>query len=246
MDYYEVYKKRLNHYGTTLQERLQGRREKDFENYLRKSVYRVNFEYKGKTHPATLERNSQDYTRTVQYLLTRIDLKIPSGTILSITDQYGDTHNWLIYWLEYIEASGYNRYTVVKMTHTLTWEAADGKTYSSLCFIHGKGDSSIWDAIKGTNAVYLENNNTHTAIMPLIDSLEKDTYMVAIVNKELDDGAAVRQPYKIEGFDRVSTPGVQFVTLDPVPFRDMTPPPSKQEGESEDDFYWLDFTGGSN
>lgn len=246
MDYYDIYKKRLNHYGTTLQERLQGRREKDFENYLRKSIYRVDFEYKGEMHPATLERKSQDQTRTVQYLLTRIDLKIPSGTILSIKDQYGDTHKWLIYWLEYIEASGYNRYTVVKMTHRLTWKAANGMICSSLGYIHGKGDLTIWDAIKGNAPVYLENNNMNTVIMPVRLDIEKDDYVVADINAEIDDGQVVKQPYKVEGYDRVSTPGVQFVTLDPVPFRDMAPTPSKQEDDTDDEFYWIDYVGGND
>jgi len=33
---------------------------------------------------------------------------------------------WMIYYLENIKASGYNRYIVLKMTHLLRWTARDG------------------------------------------------------------------------------------------------------------------------
>ena len=61
MSYYEdVYLKRLNRYGYDYQSRIQGQRERVFEDKLLRSVYRVNFEYDGEIHPATLERYKQD------------------------------------------------------------------------------------------------------------------------------------------------------------------------------------------
>ena len=46
MSYYEdVYLKRLNRYGYDYQSRIQGQRERVFEDKLLRSVYRVNFEY---------------------------------------------------------------------------------------------------------------------------------------------------------------------------------------------------------
>jgi hypothetical protein len=61
-----------------------------------------------------------------QFLLTQIDLKIPNGTVLSLTNSKGEESIWMIYYLEEISASGYNRYIVLKMTHYLTWTARDG------------------------------------------------------------------------------------------------------------------------
>jgi hypothetical protein len=54
---------------------------------LLKSVYRVDFEFEDETHPATLERYKQNETELMQYLLTRVSLNIPSGTILMIPDK---------------------------------------------------------------------------------------------------------------------------------------------------------------
>lgn len=246
MDYFDVYKKRLNRYGNNFQTRIQNQREKDFENYLLKTVYRVDFEYKDEIHPAALERKSQDHTKTIQYLLTRIDLKIPSGTVLTIKNQDGDSQPWMIYWLEEIQASGYNRYIVVKMTHFIRWKSQDGETYSSLVYLHGKGDSAVADALKGSGALYLEDNNKDSIIMPLKTTLEKDDYMVIKVNTDVEGGQSVEQAFRVDGYDYVSTPGVGFVTIDPVPIRDLTPPPSKEEGYSEEDFFWIDFAGGES
>ena len=46
MNYYnDVYLKRLNRYGLDYQSRVQGQREREFENYLLKTIYRVDFLY---------------------------------------------------------------------------------------------------------------------------------------------------------------------------------------------------------
>ena len=61
MNYFEeIYLKRLNRYGYDYQSRIQNQREKVFEDLLLKSVYRVDFVYDNKTHPALLEKYKQD------------------------------------------------------------------------------------------------------------------------------------------------------------------------------------------
>lgn len=102
-DYYnDVYLKRLNRYGYDYQSRVQNQREREFENKLLKSVYRVDFEFDGATHPGTLERYKQDQTELMQYLLTRVDLDMPNGTILMIPDKNLVPQPWMIFWLESI------------------------------------------------------------------------------------------------------------------------------------------------
>ena len=54
--YYDVYKRRLNRYGLDYQSRIQNQREREFDNYLYKTIYRVDFEFDGEWHPASLER----------------------------------------------------------------------------------------------------------------------------------------------------------------------------------------------
>jgi hypothetical protein len=64
-NYYETaYKKRLNRYGLDYQSRIQNQRERDFDNYLYKTIYRVDFDFNGTNHPGSLERYKQDYSET--------------------------------------------------------------------------------------------------------------------------------------------------------------------------------------
>lgn len=63
MGYFEdIYKKRLNRYGSDYQSRTQGQRERFFENYLIKSIYRVDFLYNNEMEPGILEKR----VRTLQ------------------------------------------------------------------------------------------------------------------------------------------------------------------------------------
>jgi hypothetical protein len=60
-------------------------------------------------------------------LLTRIDLDIPNGTVLMIQSQDGSVTPWMTWWLEHVEAGGYNRYIVLQMTHFLKWKSDESE-----------------------------------------------------------------------------------------------------------------------
>jgi len=55
-------------------------------------------------------------------------LDIPNGTVLELLDKNNEKKPWMVYYLENIKASGYNRYIMLKMSHYLTWTARDGST----------------------------------------------------------------------------------------------------------------------
>lgn len=235
-NYYEdIYLKRLNRYGYDYQSRVQGQRERVFEDKLLKSIYRVDFEYNEELQPATLERYKQDETQTLQYLLTRVGLDLPNGTILMIPDKNDTLQPWLVYWLESIKASGYNRYIVLKMTHYITWRDREGVLHESWCYLHGDGDSALKDTLKGSGAVYAEDYNSRFIIMPLSEFLKKDDYF------EIGEDN-LKEAYRVTGYDIQSTPGVEYVTIDPVYLRDNTPTPDPQPTDNLDNYYWL--TGG--
>ena len=232
-NYYEdVYLKRLNRYGYDYQSRVQAQREREFEGKLLKSIYRVDFEYDGETHPATLERFKQDETELTQYLLTRVSLNLPSGTILMIPDKDLVLQPWLVYWLESIKASGYNRYIVLKMTHQITWRDRDKNEQTSWCYLHGSGDSALKETLKTVGAVYAENDNSRFVIMPLNENIRKEDYI------EVGEGK-LKEAYRVTGYDIHSTPGVEYVTLNPIYIKDQTPVPEAKPGDKDVDYYWL-------
>lgn len=235
-NYYEdVYLKRLNRYGYDYQTRVQGQRERFFEGKLLKSIYRVDFEYNGEIHPATLERYKQDETQLMQYLLTRVDLNMPNGTILMIPDKDDEPQAWMVYWLESMKASGYNRYIVLKMTHYITWRDREDNIQNSWCYLHGSGDSVLKDTLKQLSALYREDDNSKFVIMPLNEKIKKDTYF------EIGEGE-LKEGYRVTGYDIQSTLGVEYVTLNPMYIKDQSAPPVQQPGDNSEDLFWL--TGG--
>ena len=233
MSYYDsVYHKRLNRYGTDFQSRVQNQRERDFENKLLKSVYRVDFKYGSETHPATLEKYKQDESQLMQYLLTRADLDMPNGTILMIEDKNFEEQPWMVFWLESIKASGYNRYIVLKMTHHIKWRDNEKQERDTWCYFHGSGDSALKETVKASGAIYIEDSNSRFAVMPLNENLSKDDYI------EIGEGK-LKEAYRVTGYDIHSTPGVEYVTLDPMYVKDLTPAPEQNPEDDESAFFWL-------
>ena len=236
MDYIDIYRRRLNRYGLDYQTRIQGQRDRNFEDYLLKSIYRVDFWYNDKFTPATLERYKQDYTETQCYLLTQRDVEISNGTILMIESRDGTTKPWMIWWKEEIEASGYNKYVVLKMTHLLTWRDAEKTLHEQWAFFSGPGKSTITDTIKSSSgeALYKENNNLHMFITSYTPSISRDVYFEVPYEDTTTS-------YVVMETDINSTPGVAYVTVDPSYIRDKSAEPTNGQTAAN---FWLG--GGAN
>ena len=236
MGYFEdIYKKRVNRYGLDYQSRIQREREELFDLYLLKTIYRVDFLFKDEEVAGSLEKYKQDETQTIQYLLTKTNVNMPNGTILMIPDKDKIKKPWLVYYLEDIKASGYNRYIVLKMTHYLTWTARDGSRQESWAYMYGQEDNMLKDEIRSRSrmdTIYGENLKMSFFVMPTTPKIKKDDYL------EIGTGE-LKEQYRVTGYDIQSTPGVEYVTVDPTYEYDLTPAPQRQPGDSEDEFFWL-------
>lgn len=236
MGYFEdIYKKRVNRYGLDYQSRIQREREELFDLYLLKTIYRVDFLFGDEEIAGSLEKYKQDETQTLQYLLTKTNVNMPNGTILMIPDKDKVKKPWLVYYLEDIKASGYNRYIVLKMTHYLTWTARDGSTQESWAYMYGQEDNMLKDEIRSRSrmdTIYAENLKMSFFVMPTTAKIKKDDYL------EIGEGE-LKEQYRVTGYDIQSTPGVEYVTVDPTYEYDLTPAPQQQPGDSEDEFFWL-------
>ena len=240
MGYYEdVYLKRLNHYGVDWQSRIQGQREENFRRQLMKSVYYVEFEYDGIMREGELTPMRQNETKTMHSLLTDVHLDMPNGTVLFIPDKDNILCPWLIYYLEDIKASGYNRYIVLKMTHYLTWNNRQGKKCSTWAYFYGQEDNMLKDELKSrsrSKVLYTENLKLSFFIIPLNENIRKDDYLEVTQGK-------LTEAYVVTGYDIQSTPGVEFVSVDPQYIRDKSDPPIQSDEDNADDFYWLNRGG---
>lgn len=242
LDYKKIYDLRLNRYGLNYQSRIQTQREKQFEILLMKSVYRVDFDYNGE-QPGLFERYKQDETETRAYLLTRVNLNLAPGTILYIPNKDMELHPWMVYWLENIKASGYNRYVMLKMTHTITWKhnenQFDEEVFSTLAYFYGQEDNMLKDEIRSRSrmdTVYAENLKLSFMVIPTNENIQKDDYF------EIGEGK-LKEAYRVTGYDRQSTPGVEYVSIDPIYIFDHTPAPKQTPQDNPDDFYWLNKGG---
>ena len=239
MSYYEdVYLKRLNRYGVDFQSRMQRQREENFKRQLLKSVYYINFDYEEKEREGELTPYRQNETKTVRYLLTDVHLDIPGGTILMLPDKDGIRNPWMVYYLENYVASGYNRYIVLKMTHYLTWKDRSGEVRNAWAYFYGQEDNMLKDELKSRSrnkTLYTENLKLSFFITPL-NEYSKDDYL------EVVEGA-LKEAYVVTGYDIQSTPGVEFVSVDPQYIRDLTDPPAQTEEDDSDDFFWINRGG---
>lgn len=238
-DYYDIYRLRLNRFGIDYQSRIQGQREDNFEKYLLKSIYRVDFFYNNNYEAGTLERYKQDETKTLMYLLTRTSLEIPAGTVLMIEDAKGRETPWMVYYPELIQASGYNRYIMLKMSHYIFWTARDGSLEESWAYFYGQENNMLKDEIRSRSrmdTIYAENLKLSFFIMPVTPQIQKDDYIV-IGEKPLQGH------YRVTGYDIASTDGVMYVSIDPVYEFDQTAKPKQEMGDSDEDFYWVNRGG---
>lgn len=238
MDYYDIYEKRLKRWGETPQEIVQNKRERQFEDYLKHSTYRIDLSYDGKDFPACFERYKQDKTETLAYLLTRVSTKLPAGIIVEIPDKDNIPNPWMVYYKETIPSPGYNRYILLKMSHQITWTGRDKQSHTTYAYFFGRTSSALKDTLKSkTNSVlYAEDMNLDFFVCPISPYIQKDDYFEIETN-------GIKTGYRVTGYDVVSTEGVEYVTVDVSYLRDDSEPPQKTETDNDDDFYWL---GGNN
>ena len=235
MSYYDIYQKRLNRFGQNYQERIQSEREKLFDLYLEKSIYRVEFTYGQKDWIGSLEKFQQTASKDLHYLLTQTILNIPSGTILDIIGMDEISDKWMVFWKEDMQASGYNRYVMLRMNHS--FKRVDMQTkiqYQGYGYLWGPQDAIIRDEVlkAGRRFIYTENNESRFIIMPRDITYKVEDYLI------LEDGDYTTT-YRITGYDFQSVEGVEYVTLDPIFEYNLTSDPIPSSTDDDKDFYWL-------
>lgn len=241
MSYYtDVYKKRLNRYGTDYHSRMQSKREKNFELDLARSVFRVDFLYNDELTPGILERYKQNETETMQYLRTRVSTELPVGTILSIKDYTGEVSDWLVCWPERIASSGYNKYIVLRLTHDIEWTSREGEKFTIKTYFYGQEDNMLKDEIRSRSrmdAIYAENLKLSFFVTATDIRINKDDYFELYIKDT--NGQTITQAYRVTGFDIVSTPGIEYVSVDPIYIYDKSPKPEPSIEDTADDYFWL-------
>ena len=206
MAYYDnVYLKRVNKYGTTIQERIQNKKNHDFLAAVAKSPNKVKILKDNENFLGILQNKVNSEKENISYLLTLKGLKWADGTVV-VTENQSDyeQNRWLIFHLEEYSSIGYDKYQVIKLDRDLVW-IKDEKFYSGEGYIVGSGNKSILSkfSIQFDVSGLYEPNKTLNLIMKTDGNITKGTRF--IFDKEA---------YKVSGIDKISVPGVSYITLE--------------------------------
>lgn len=231
MDYMDLYRKRLNRYGEDYQSRMKNRRIEDFERYLEKSVYYVEFEYGDKTEKGTFEPYSQDHTENLHCFKTHTDVIIMPGTLF----WFGEETPWMVYYQDTNKPRGYNKYIMLKMTHLIKWKDREDKQREAWVYLYGQEDNMLKDELKSrsrSDVLYGENLKMSFFVTSINENINKDDYFTIGEGK-------LKEGYRVTGYDRHSTKGIEFVTVDPIYLYDESEVPYQTKVDEPDDFFWL-------
>ena len=124
------------------------------------------------------------------------------------------------------------------MTHHLTWTDRSGTVREAWAYLYGQEDNMLKDEIRSRSrmdAIYSENLKSSFFILPRNEHIKKDTYL--IVGEE-----PFQEYYRVTGYDIQSTPGVEYVTIDPTYEYDLSKPPEQDIEDNKEDYFW--FNGG--
>ena len=246
MEYLDIYKKRLNRYGTDYQSRIQTERERLFELYLKKTVYLVDFIYNDELRYGSLEPYTQDDTKTLQYLLTPISQEVEVGSVLLLTNKKGQQQRYLVYFKDNHAANGYNKYTMLKITNLITWISRDKERCEIWAYFYGQEDNMLKDELKSrsrSHILYNENLKLSFFVCPLDNRIKKEDYFEIEITDS--NNITTKEAYLVTGFDKISTPGVEYVSVDPLYiYSDDDEKKNTEELYSGEDYFWV--TGGDS
>ena len=201
----EVYFKRINKYGFNIQERIQNKKNHDFNIVLKKSPNKVTIFKDSEIFYGILQNKTNNEKEVIDYLLTNKFCKWNDGTVL-ITENVSNQQQkkWLIFHLDDFVSIGYNRYQVTELDREI--ELIDnGIIYKENAHIVGSGAKSITSkfSINYDVSVFYEPNKVINLIMRTNPKLKKGLKLI------IQDEA-----WRISGIDKISVPGVSYITLE--------------------------------
>ena len=210
MAYFDkVYLKRVNKYGTNIQERIQNKKIHDFRVVLNKSSNKVTVFKDAETYEGVLQNKTNSEKEVVDYLLTYKNLHWSDGTILT-TEEVVDLKRkkWLIFHLDEFVSIGYNRYQLIELDRDIQW-IDDGIVYSEYVHFTGSGANLRDKSITSKFSIQYDISVTY---LP-----NKILNLVMKTNPKMKKGIRILigdEVWKVSGIDKISVPGVSYVTLE--------------------------------
>lgn len=227
MSYFEdVYLKRMNLHGNTQQERVQYRKEKEFNDlFLRKTqwqanIYQINDEESDIV--CSLQPNKWNESELISnILISTKNSPLKTGMILYIYQRIKDIEYnkiWLILHCEEKIAKGYYAYKAVCLDSVVNITNEYGDTlYSIPVKFVNSANSMVKDYFNFVDAGYREPNSNPRFITQDKDFLKKDIYF------DYNE-----RGFQVAGKDNISIKNVAYITIDERLKREVEPRTSEK------------------
>ena len=239
MSYFEdVYLKRMNREGTTIQERVKTRKEKEFDQlFLQKTkyqaaIYQLNddsVEILGSLQP-----NKWNQDKIVSNLLVSTHCqKFKAGDIVRTYQKNKEVELdkvWLVMFVNEDITHGYQKYEVIELDDTINYcdEYSETIAVFPVKFV---SETSVYvqDKFNSYGSVSYREPLAHRKFITKdYDFLKKELYF-----------DHKNRGWEIAGIDNISIEGVAYVSIQERLKRDPEPDTSKDIVVGENDNFWL-------
>lgn len=239
MSYFEnVYLKRMNKDGSTIQERAKTRKEKEFEQlFLQKTKYQAAIYQLNDDNVeilSSLQPNKWNQDKIISNLLVSTHCqKFKTGDIVKTYQKNKETEldkTWLILFVSEDITHGYQKYEVIELNEMLNHCTEYGDT---ICTFPVKfvSETSVYvqDKFNSYGSVSYREPLAHRKfITKNYDFLKKELYF-----------EYKNRGWEIDGIDNISIEGVAYVSIKEMLKREPEPKTSEDIIVGENNNFWL-------
>lgn len=199
MNYFEVYKKRASHLGTTPQERAFNSGILEFRRYLKYNQHTVRGlirEKDGTVFDGVILTDKEDENRVSQILEVELGLPLEKGDLILWNDEH-----WLIYRSTTSSYQPHQKFYMVKCNYYIKW-VDNGVLKESWVYLLGSKDSKIKDNFRTWhNVITPQPNKFINLILP---------HVIMPINTEI---MVLDEVWYLVDYDQNSVPGVVFMSF---------------------------------
>ena len=199
MNYFEVYKKRASHLGTTPQERAFNSGILEFRRYLKYNQHTVRGlirEKDGTVFDGVILTDKEDENRVSQILEVELGLPLEKGDLILWNDEH-----WLIYRSTTSSYQPHQKFYMVKCNYYIKW-VDNGVLKESWVYLLGSKDSKIKDNFRTWhNVITPQPNKFINLILP---------HVTMPINTEI---MVLDEVWYLVDYDQNSVPGVVFMSF---------------------------------
>lgn len=238
MSYFdEVYLKRMNKDGKTIQERVKTRKEKEFDSlFLKRTkyqsiIYQVND--KKEEIVCSLQPNKWNQDNLISNLLVSTKSQLfKTGDLLFIfwkNKEFEQNKIWLVVYVDQNLTRGYQSYQIICLDETLCYKNEYGDTITNIPIkLVNASSSFVQDNFSSSGVQYREANTSRRIITKDYSFLKKDVYF----NYK-------NQSWTIVGKDNMSINGVAYLSISEQLAREPEPKTSEDLLVGEDTNFFL-------